>query len=68
MIISDEPPPKFFKLQVQIPWELYEQLRALTDINSPHLDGRIYGGLSRITILALRKYLEDNQFKPEELV
>lgn len=58
-------PPDEFKIQVRIPRDLYEQMLKLTEYN----DQRIYGGLTKLTILALREYLAKYQAaaKDEEI-
>lgn len=55
---------KTFKLQVHIPMDLYEQMLAITGHEGEHFNGRIYGGLSKLTILALRQFLQQAQQQP----
>jgi len=60
--------PKGFKLQIWIPWELHDQLTLIAGHGGDGFHGRIYGGLSRIVILALRQFLEQQpRVKPMNL-
>jgi hypothetical protein len=61
----------YFRLQIRLHPTLYAQLRELTYQGGEHLDGRVYGGITRIVILALREYLEKHKataLKPEDLI
>lgn len=46
-----------FKLQVRIPRDLYLKMLEITGHGGEHHHGRVYGGLSKIVILALRDFL-----------
>lgn len=55
--MSKQVPPDEFKLQVRIPLDLYQQMLDLTEYNGT----RIYGGITKLIILALREYLSKYQ-------
>jgi hypothetical protein len=67
MTTLPERDPRGFKLQIWIPWELYDALMSITGHEGSSFHGRIKGGFTRIVILALRNFLEQPEVEIEPM-